>query len=228
MKKIVFGLIATLVVFSCENTDTSIQNSNSEIENKFNFKNENNLFSEKETLDRFNGLAAHVNCSGSCNDCSIIINLDTGIGQCGCNDCKLTVVFKHSDKIISNNSDNEKLQKSLFNLDFFKTSYISFKNYREKNYNIKSDRVENISFYSNGNVIAVMFDFFDSKGIKKSVMYSQQILNKNSIEGTKYEIVCDGACGCKEVFNFNNGTASCSCNDCKMTVTQIKLTHLAP
>lgn len=207
-------IVFVLVISSCENNE-NISHS------EYNSKKESNLLDEKETLDSFKNLAMEVECKGTCNDCTIIVSLITGIGQCGCNDCKLIVTLKNSLGKELEKNNQELIFKSLTNLEFYKSSLISLSDYQLRKYGKSSDRIEKISFFSNGEIIAVMFEFINPNGETKSVMYSQ-VIEDNVISGKKFEIVCDGPCGCKEIFNFNNGTASCSCNDCKMTVTEIK------
>jgi hypothetical protein len=207
-------IVFVLVVSSCENNENITHS-------EYNSKKESNLLNEKETLDSFKNLAMEVECKGTCNDCTIIVSLTTGIGQCGCNDCRLIVTLKNSLGKELEKNNQELIFKSLTNLEFYKSSLKSLSDYQLRKYGKSSDRIEKISFFSNGEIIAVMFEFINPNGETKSVMYSQ-VIEDNVISGKKFEIVCDGACGCKEIFNFNNGTASCSCNDCKMTVTEIK------
>lgn len=207
--------IAILTVVSCDNQETNETELNST-----NRKSE--LYSESEVLKVLNNNSAEVECKGSCSDCSMIVSLVTGIGQCGCVDCTLVISTKQSNGNINEDiKDKEKLIQSLYNLDFFKSSYTRFLEYSEKKYGVKAIKSEGIEFYSNDDVIAVLFKFKDSKGELQSVMYSQTINEEGKVLGPKFEIDCTGSCGCKEQFNFNNGTASCSCTDCVMTVTQV-------
>jgi hypothetical protein len=207
--------IAILTVVSCDNQETNETELNST-----NRKSE--LYSESEVLKVLNNNSAEVECKGSCSDCTMIVSLVTGIGQCGCVDCTLVISTKQSNGNINEDiKDKEKLIQSLYNLDFFKSSYTRFLEYSEKKYGVKAIKSEGIEFYSNDDVIAVLFKFKDSKGELQSVMYSQTINEEGKVLGPKFEIDCTGSCGCKEQFNFNNGTASCSCTDCVMTVTQV-------
>ncbi len=207
--------IAVLTVVSCDN-----QEANETELNSTNRKSE--LYSESEVLKVLNNNSVNVDCKGSCNDCTMIVSLVTGIGQCGCIDCKLVISTKQSNGNINEEiKEKEKLIQSLYNLDFFKSSYTRFLEYSEKNYGVKAIKSEGIEFYSNDDVIAVLFKFKDSKGELQSVMYSQTINEEGKVIGPKFVIDCTGSCGCKEQFNFNNGTASCSCTDCVMTVTQV-------
>jgi len=68
--------------------------------------------------------------------------------------------------------------------------------------------------YRNGEDIAVLFIYTDADGNSQTVMFAKAA-------GNTYRITCDGECGCREVYSFEANSASCSCEDCVMTVEEV-------
>ena len=74
--------------------------------------------------------------------------------------------------------------------------------------------LEEVNLYRNGEDVAVLFTYKDENGDTHTVMFARA-------GGKTYRITCDGECGCREVYSFETNSASCSCEDCVMTVEEV-------
>ena len=67
---------------------------------------------------------------------------------------------------------------------------------------------------ANAVFVEELADVGDGAGTDGSVMFAKA-------DGKKYQITCDGPCGCREVYSFATNSASCSCDDCVMSVEEV-------
>ncbi len=210
--KLVIGLsiFSFLVFISCDKevNETSTNNSSTS---------KSAYYSDSElALKTAQGVS--LVCSGSCG-CKVWMNLDTHQGGCTCSECVMDVTF-HDKKVKLENKD--KYIQSLFNLPLMEIAVRDFNAYAKKTYNKNTVGFDKIDFVITEKTKVITFHFKDDKGIEQTVLYSENNTDKTSkVAPKKFRVDCTGGCGCIEQFNFDTNTASCSCSDCSMTVTQL-------
>jgi hypothetical protein len=74
--------------------------------------------------------------------------------------------------------------------------------------------LQEVEMYRNGDDVAVRFTYKEESGERHTVMFAK-------VAGKTYRISCDGECGCREEYSFETNSASCSCEDCVMTVEEV-------
>ncbi len=129
--------------------------------------------------------------------------------ECTCSGCKMTVVVN------SINSDHDlwaQIQKENLHLS-------DFADFTEKKHGQKILSYNRVEFDFQPEVTTITYIYELSDGSEESVMYANTYDPNTGAIGPVYEIDCTGSCGCREQFDFNTNKASCSCDDCKMTVT---------
>lgn len=151
-----------------------------------------------------------VTCNGTC-DCSLegVLSGSNSFVQCTCNDCKMTVVVE-----TQRNDNAEQKETILENLSKMKIETLEY--YLEFIEEVGETKLTKIEMYRVPEGIAVQY-FYSAGGEDETVMFT-----KANVDDVTYKIDCTGPCGCKEVWNFKKGQASCSCDDCVMTVEEVK------
>ncbi len=168
------------------------------------------IFADKEcesALRQGNHDKISVSCDGSCT-CSLegVLSEESSYVSCSCETCTMQITF----------SDNARGTSSTFTLEDAATMEIpllaDFMTYVQASFT--SYILSHIEIFRDGDDVAVSFDFTDDSGVEHSIMFAK-------IKGKTYQISCDGPCGCREVYSFETNSASCSCDDCVMTVEEV-------
>lgn len=159
--------------------------------------------------------AVQVTCSTEqCAGGNIGPNEHCQVGQrggevfCSCSGCVMTITASRYS------SDESVLDQLRAEGDFADNA----RSFVKKKHEEIITNFNSISYYFAESYTTIMFEYELSDGEIGTVMY----VNEYDIQGRKdktYEIDCTGPCGCREQYNLNTGTASCSCDDCVMTVT---------
>lgn len=165
------------------------------------------------------GLSANFNyeiqcngvCTGSNSRCSLTGNLSKSI-SCACSGCKMTVKTSLNGIVAS----TEVIPGP------FKVNFLSaFEWFMQKEYADQPYEMVKYLLQTN-NLDLVETYFFSINGLEESVIIS----NVNAISGGVKIYDCKGSCGCREIYTFKTGTVSCSCSDCRLSVTEVKLSAL--
>lgn len=148
-----------------------------------------------------------VNCAGSC-DCFIQGELVQGGGgyvQCSCEDCTMHISYEAKNgQSTETNLKDAKIQSE------FISDYFDYLNKHEI-----ADAI--LLTYSVAYVGEELFELFEYKlkdGTKDAIMFSK------AAGGDKYEIDCNGDCGCTPIYYLDPPRASCTYEDCVMIVTE--------
>lgn len=166
-------------------------------------------FAQDSTANRMNGSdEISISCSGTCA-CSLegVLSEEGSHVSCTCNECAMEVVFTdysaQGDQTTSYNLASASLEIPLLEeyLDFAAPSAGSL-------------ILNEITIYNNSDDVAVLFQFTDGAGGQHTVMFARA-------DGKTFKINCEGECGCREVYSFETNSASCSCDDCIMTVEEV-------
>lgn len=228
MKKIILVTLLSLgfVIFqsSCERTFMSEEIPlNQEINLN---KGSDNLYSNAELSAILSSSGVGVVCSGECS-CHVWIDMETKQGGCTCDECVMDLTFKDNDldKKMVNKS---KLLNSLFSLPLYESALKDLIIYAKSKYKSDIKGFDKVEFIVKDSYNLITFHFTDASGNSQSVLYTSNV-SHNPYQNTKSELVdrkfrvdCSGDCGCREQFDFNTNTASCSCSDCTMEVTEIQ------
>lgn len=147
-----------------------------------------------------------VNCVGSCN-CSLqgVLSGSESYVTCSCDDCTMEIEF--SSTSLSGETTtyilNDQVSMSIPYLE-------DFLNFAEA---LSEYTLNTIEIYRNDGEAAVEF-IYEVNGVENTTMFAKAA-------GKKYQITCEGTCGCREVYSFETNSASCSCEDCVMTVEEV-------
>jgi len=74
--------------------------------------------------------------------------------------------------------------------------------------------ITEIEIQTSGESKAVQFDFLVNNLVADDVIIVSE-------RGKIYKVSCDGSCDCRSRFQFDPPTASCSCEDCVLTVEEL-------
>ena len=167
------------------------------------------LYAQDSTEARVtNADEVSITCSGTCS-CSLegVLSGEESYVMCTCNECTMEVTITESglqkDPDVFNLSGSASIEIP------FVAEYLNFETVSGESFEL----IE-ASIYRNGDDVAVRFEYKDGDGVSHSVMFARA--------GSKtYRINCEGTCGCREVYSFETNTASCSCDDCTMTVEEV-------
>ncbi|MDC0257947.1 hypothetical protein OAK35_04300 [Crocinitomicaceae bacterium] len=145
-------------------------------------------------------------CEGTC-DCSLEGILDTKV-QCTCNECTKVITITESGL-------QGETSATIYNLEDASIEAPLVEEFFD--YTDSSGGgiiLEELELYRNGDDVAVLFMYTDADGGSQTVMFAR-------VGGKTYRISCDGDCGCREEYSFETNSASCSCEDCVMTVEEV-------
>jgi len=147
-----------------------------------------------------------ISCAGSC-DCSLegVLSGDNSHVSCSCNECTMEITFI-SVGLHSNDTTEYTLNDPATMEVPFVAEYLTFAD--------SSYVLQEVTVYRNGSDEAALFSYIDANGVASTVMFARA-------SGKTYRISCEGECGCREVYSFETNSASCSCEDCVMTVEEV-------
>lgn len=168
------------------------------------------LYAQDSTYARVsNADEVSISCSGSCS-CSLQGELggDKSFVSCTCNECTMQVTITESglqgkDTSIYNLSGGASMEIPMIK------EYMDFENASGELFELNR-----VNIYRDGDDVAVQFRYKDEQGDTNTVLFAKYA-------GKTYRISCDGMCGCREVYSFETNSASCSCEDCIMTVEEV-------
>jgi len=157
-----------------------------------------------------------VSCAGSC-DCSLmgVLNGDNPYVSCSCNECTMQVTFTrsvHNGNTPNDNANENAFKTKVYNLVDANIEVPFIDDYLDY---APSERLKTIEFHKRGENYMATYTYVDQEGNEDTVTFAKA-------NGNTYKIQCTGDCGCKEVYSFNTNSASCSCDNCTMTVEQIR------
>lgn len=158
----------------------------------------------------FPSAGANLSCVGDCGKCHLVYQIHLDKVTCtGCSDCAMVYSNFYLMDISSSNTRDiiENLE------EIAETSYEN--TFKESATSLKLDGIEELKG-SNG-YIAYRVSYSSNEN-SSSYMLSAQLVG--NIFNNKKTIDCYGDCGCKEEFYPSTGKISCSCNDCKMDITE--------
>lgn len=147
-----------------------------------------------------------ISCAGTC-DCSLqgVLSGEESYVACSCDECTMELVFT-SAGLHGNDTTEYKLNDQTTMEVPFLEEYLDF---------AQTDFVlQEIIIYRDVDSEAVLYTYTDTGGEERTVMFAR-------VGGKTYRISCEGDCGCREVYSFETNSASCSCDDCVMTVEEV-------
>ncbi len=165
-----------------------------------------------------------INCVGTCsggNNCGTVIRPGTGLIECNCTDCKMSIKNDNPSNIsMVSKADMKKIAAHL--LDYFQrihgTSDYLMSNYKQTYYDLVE--VIEIEYFLTNNP-TVYFSLF-------IVVKYPDPSNKSVPGGSTTVVDCRGACdtttiSCVEVYNTQTGEVYCKCqsDNCKMIIEKI-------
>ncbi|MDR2835890.1 MAG: hypothetical protein LBV69_06825 [Bacteroidales bacterium] len=148
-------------------------------------------------------------CFGDC-DCKIegIYDLNEGTyyNQCSCKDCSMVFLINFENKLtFGDHVFPFNIEKILPEID--------------ENYKIGDIiKFTSIRQLQTDNDYCLFFVYFNETG-NYSDSFAVSYANNNN---TTYVINCTGTCDCRERFYPETKAIECTCNDCKMSITEIK------
>jgi hypothetical protein len=173
-----------------------------------------NLESNNEAIEKRADEKYEVSCSGPC-DCGLqgIAGSD-GYLQCKCDECKMHVTYSNSKKQLVEDGkfplDTE--------VDIQKVALKSFRNtFSEEPINLKINSIEVNKF--NDSDIYQLFYSDDTNRESTVIIYTNYGFAPGGSGGTT-TIDCNGSCGCRERFYPKDGSVECTCEPCKMDVSE--------
>lgn len=155
-----------------------------------------------------NGEKINVSCGGTCA-CSLqgVLSEEGSYVECSCETCTMELVFTSSDR-----NGGEPTE---YTLDDQTTMEVPFLNeFLTYAAGLGIYTLTEIEIYRDGDDTAVEYVYKDANGVESTTMFAKA-------NGKKYHISCEGVCGCREVYSFETNSASCSCDDCTMTVEEV-------
>jgi hypothetical protein len=167
-------------------------------------------------VEKMNGEGVKVVCSGNCDGsstatCGIRGSIVNGVNvvTCSCSGCTMTVTERENG-ITTTHVDNDGVWEVKYLKAFqqFMTTYYSG-SYSIVAYELQSNEdnyIETYYFDTGNGIIQTVLVVGDKLGMKDKV--------------TVYD--CTGTCDCREIYNMNANTCSCSCNECSLRVETIK------
>ncbi len=208
IKLIVFTLLVGttfLIWTACQKEQV-----NNEVQSAVNLK--NNAGSLDVTKLARQNSKVTISCSGDC-DCRPVGSL--AAVYCSCDDCVMKLQFDDNEKIGGNNSSGQNSKEILleggasvevpFIEEFTEFAKINHPNSKLSEIVVSRNKQDDVT---------VLFVFSGGNDDDSSVMFARA-------GGKTYLIDCTGSCGCKEVYSFGTNSASCSCDDCVMKVTEV-------
>lgn len=149
-------------------------------------------------------------CDNGQGQCQVETDLN-GKFSCTCSGCKMTVTGEWLD----NHNNYESIL-------YENNSYNDAVSFMRRKHGIEVNGFDDVSVSIDENRVIFLYSYKLQSGRTETVMYVKEYNNllEKRIDRT-IEIDCTGDCDCREEWDFNTGKASCSCSDCKMTVTVI-------
>ncbi|MGH1433153.1 MAG: hypothetical protein ACRBG0_01720 [Lewinella sp.] len=142
-----------------------------------------------------------IHCEGPC-DCGLEGNTTDHV-SCKCEECVM---------IIERDGKRFELVDAEIEIPFLKDFY----QHISENYKESDDiSITEIEIQTSGESKAVRFDYLVNKLVADDVI----IVSERG--GKTYKVSCDGTCDCRSRFEFDPPAASCSCEDCVLTVESI-------
>lgn len=210
MSSVLSLILFSVLFYSCEKEET--------------ISNENLKSEETVTLQELSKVMppgeVELECAGNC-DCALDYDLNTSIFSCSCSDCHMDIHFLKSAGKVEN---KDLVLNSILNSDFAKVTASDLKKYSIEKFKSEIKSFNKIKFSNSNNIFVLIFEFETESGVNESVLYYEKIDNTNETNKVirpKYRVDCEGSCGCREEYNFTTNTASCSCSECSMTITQL-------
>lgn len=149
-----------------------------------------------------------INCTGTCG-CSLegVLSGGESYVQCSYDDCTMELEFTDVERVSGETTNYVLNDETTMEVSFL----ADFMSYVESRF--PESKITAIEVVTDDSNEAVTFIFEDAQGVEHSTMFAK-------IGGEKFQITCDGDCGCREVYSFETKSASCSCDDCTMTVEE--------
>lgn len=146
---------------------------------------------------------------GPTDKCQVGSDLN-GYFECTCAGCTMKVA---ADAVLQDHNILEQLH--IDNNDENAKNFILEK-HDEGFYGFQS-----VSYHFSIEKTIVIYKYGLKNGDVETVLY---VNNYNEVGALtkQFEIDCTGSCGCREQYNHNTGISSCSCDECKMKVTEIE------
>lgn len=188
---IYFSLL--LLLLACEKNEPihSIQPSEENLE-----KSDANTSPDVSAIDN----TYKIHCEGPC-DCGLEGNTTDHV-SCKCEECVM---------IIERNGNRFELVDAEIEIPFLKEFY----QHINENYKASDEvSITEIEIQTSDESKAVRFDFLVNKLVADDVIIVSE-------RGKIYKVSCDGTCDCRSRFQFDPPTASCSCEDCVLTVEEL-------
>jgi len=192
MKPFVY-LLFIIGCLSCEKADpiNSLKNSEVELE-----KSDANTSPDVSAIDNI----YKIHCEGPC-DCGLE-GTTTDHVSCKCEECVM---------IIERNGNRFELVDAEIEVPFLK----EFNQHISEVYKANDEiSITEIEIQTSGESKAVQFDFLVNNLVADDVIIVSE-------RGKIYKVSCDGSCDCRSRFQFDPPTASCSCEDCVLTVEEL-------
>lgn len=167
-------------------------------------------------IEKMNGDGVKVVCSGNCDGsstatCGLRGTITNGVNvvTCSCSGCTMTVTERENG-ITTTHVDNDGVWEVKYLKAFqeFMTTHYSG-SYSIVMYELQfndDNYIETYYFDTGNDITQTVVVVGDKLGMKDKV--------------TVYD--CTGTCDCREVYNMNANTCSCSCNECSLRVETIK------
>jgi hypothetical protein len=158
-----------------------------------------------------NGASITLECDGNCDGSNTSCSLQ-GVGlniSCSCSGCKM--------KVTSTDMQGNTTITYLINATY-QVSYLKvFNAFMQSTYPNQLYTISQVEIGTQGDNVVEWYAYTLANGTQGTILYA----GKQVSGGTKTvtEIDCTGTCTCREQYNMGTGQASCSCGDCKMTVT---------
>ena len=160
-------------------------------------------------------IVAKVKCTGTCNkppDGSVSCSLNYTEGgnsvYCSCSGCEMIITDKDGKVIQVNPTDSA----------FYQVNFLSeFKKSMEEKFPYQSYSITSIEINKVENDISELYSYRFSNEESGTILFASIAKDK-----TTKVIDCKGTCDCREMYNFNTNSASCTCADCTMSITESK------
>ncbi len=167
-------------------------------------------YSQDSTATRVTGAdEVSISCAGSCG-CSLegVLSGEESYVQCSCNECTMEITITESS--LQGGTTNTFYLSGGATMEIpLLEEYLDFEDASGETWILQK-----LTIYRNGGDEAVLFEYQDASGESHTVMFAKAA-------GKTYRISCEGECGCREVYSFETNSASCSCEDCVMTVEEV-------
>lgn len=176
------------------------------------FAQEQQQINEQDVLNLANGPSVvSIECAGTCG-CSLQGQLggENDYVACSCAECMMNITMS----VRSQNNDGNEYETKEYSLVNGKVTIPFIKEYFD--FASPKDQLQSVDITKDEKGITAVYNYLNKAGVANTVIFT-----KANSATKKYQIECQGDCGCTVIYSFTTNSASCGCADCIMIVNEI-------